>query len=483
MEASLATKLSNVSGAQPCDAERVALHRRYARKLAINRDLTRALVSFQANRQVAFYRWLKYKEAFSSELVRYFLDRFQPRTGSTKRILDPFAGVGTTLTTASEAGWDATGIELLPVGTAAIRARLLADKIRLATFEHYLERIRRFPLESPSSNGFRFPHLPITEKAFPEPTERGLSAYAAFLETIEDRDVWLLFWFGCLSILEEVSYTRKDGQYLRWDSRSGRSRSKFNKGIIYDLKAAILRKLEVMHEDIKIRKGRICCRNVRLIEGSCLTELPRLPDASFDLILTSPPYCNRYDYTRTYALELAFLGYDDRAVKELRQSLLSCTVENKTKRDYLAHLYRLRSQQGLYRAATDAFANQRALQEVLRLLCEARAKGELNNGNIPNLVENYFFEMNLVIRELSRILVPGGHVVMVNDNVQYSGQEIPVDLILSDFAASAGLQVDHVWVLPRGKGTAASKWELMAGTKFASASMFGQNRKPDACEG
>ncbi len=47
--------------------------------------------------------------------------------------------------------------------------------------------------------------------------------------------------------------------------------------------------------------------------------------------MTSPPYCNRYDYTRTYVLELALLGIDEQGLLRLRQEMLSCTVENRTK--------------------------------------------------------------------------------------------------------------------------------------------------------
>lgn len=442
----------------PTNAERLALYRAFADKLSLNPDLDRSLVSFQANKSTPFYRWFKYKEAFSSEFVRYILRNFKPFTDLTPRVLDPFAGAGTTLTAATKEGWQATGIELLPVGTAAIRARLLADTVDIRAFEYYLGRIEKFPFGSSSGSSFRFPHLRITEKAFPAETERALSDYFEFLEGIINNDVRYLFSFACLAILEEVSYTRKDGQYLRWDARSGRSlKSNFHKGNIIDFKTAVSNKLKVILEDLKKRNSGTFSQNVTVIEGSCLAELPWLPESYFDLVVTSPPYCNRYDYTRTYALELAFMGYDEDAIKNLRQTLLSATVENKTKREQLAQEYYSREQEELYKAAENTFESQKALHEVLHILSEAREHGELNNNNIPTMVENYFFEMNLVIRELFRVLAPGGRVVMVNDNVQYQGEEVPVDLILSDFAASAGFAVDQIWVLPRGKGNSSQQ--------------------------
>jgi hypothetical protein len=65
--------------------------------------------------------------------------------------------------------------------------------------------------------------------------------------------------------------------------------------------------------------------------------------------------------------------------------------------------------------------------------------------------------MSFIVHELARTLAPRGHVVMVNDNVQYHGEEVPVDLILSDYAASAGLTVEHIWVLAKGKGNSSQQ--------------------------
>jgi len=451
-------KIDAREGTDPAAARR-DLYRKFADRLTVNPALTRQLVSFQANKKASFYRWLKYKEAFSVELVQYLLSFLSPPDESSCRVLDPFAGVGTTITTAAQMGFQATGIEILPIGVAAIRARLAGNKVSSREFEDCLRRFEASGMDHTWEIPYSFTHLAITEGAFTEETESAISAYVAFLNSIESRDLRQLFWFACLSILEDVSFTRKDGQYLRWDSRSARRlSSNFNKGRIKDFKSAIIDKLLAMRDDIRTRSHQPPSQDlVEVIEGSCLKELPRLPSDFFDAIITSPPYANRYDYTRTYALELAFMGYSDEAVKSLRQAMLSCTVENKSKRDQLAREYEKGNRTKLYRAALNAFQNQLATHEVLAILREARDKRLLNNSNIPALLENYLFEMNLVLWEWARILKPGGTVFMVNDNVQYQGEEVPIDLILSDLAETAGLRVEKIWSLHRGKGNSSQQ--------------------------
>jgi hypothetical protein len=53
--------------------ERDFLFQRYADKLLVNSRLTRRVVSFQASKRRPFYRWLKYKEAFSFGTRRLFI--------------------------------------------------------------------------------------------------------------------------------------------------------------------------------------------------------------------------------------------------------------------------------------------------------------------------------------------------------------------------------------------------------------------------
>lgn len=441
--------------------ERDALHARFAEKLIVNPLLTRKLVSFQASKTAPFYRWLKYKEAFSPELVDYLYDLVQGSNSKTLHVLDPFAGTGTALTRACARGWHASGIELMPVGTHALKARFLSDRVNVESFEKALRQLSRLDW-SKGKNGYAFPHLRITQGAFAAKTEAQISAFIRFLDTIGDEDVRFLFWFGCLSVLEEVSFTRKDGQYLRWDHRSGRKFSKhFDKGNIPAFADAVQERLRTFHEDLFHRNGGMFSTRAKVIEGSCLVELPKLADDSFDLVLTSPPYCNRYDYTRTYALELALCAYGEDDLRRLRQTLLSATVENKSKRESLKGFYTNFGASSRFDAIQHAFDHQTLLHSILAALRRARDRNELSNSNIPNLVENYFFEMAQVIFELARVLRSGGQILMVNDNVRYHGEEIPVDLILSDFAEKAGLITHKIWVLPRGKGNSSQqmgKW-------------------------
>ena len=210
---------------------------------------------------------------------------------------------------------------------------------------------------------------------------------------------------------------------------------------------AITSKLGEMSEDLQHENGRGRA-DVKFHRGSCLDLLPSMPTGSIGGIITSPPYCNRYDYTRTYALELAMLGFDDEAVKNLRQEMLSATVENRPKKD--------RKLARVPKAGT----GRRLLGLILGSLEEARQRGDLNNPAIPGMVRNYFRELEFVIRQCHRVLMTGAPMVMVNDCVRYAGVTIPVDLILSDMARQAGFSVEAIWTLPRGKGNSSQQMGL-----------------------
>lgn len=441
-----------------------ALLQRFADKMEINRDLDRTLVSFQANREEIGSRWCKYREGFSASLVRYVIDKVALREG---RILDPFAGSGTTLLIAAELGLDAVGIELLPSGAEIIEVRkaaLGANKDELA--KEIRERIKARQWTQPGERS-RFTHLRITEGAFPPENEQQLERFLFDASSEKDALISRLLRFAAMCVLEEISYTRKDGQYLRWDHRSGRCLGKklFDKGRIQPFDEAICGKLAQIADDIEGHEAEPTLfppeprttnvGNIDLMLGSCLDILPTMETNSISGLITSPPYCNRYDYTRTYALELAMLGAGENGVRALRQTMLSCTVENKDKLDLKEKFGR-----AVFDAASTAFESQEMLGLVLEYLEICKRDKTINNPGIVRMVKNYFFELALLIFASVNVLQRGAPFVMVNDNVRYQGAHLPVDLILSDFAEQAGFEVEAIWVLERGKGNSSQQMGL-----------------------
>ena len=432
------------------DQERRSLHQRFEKKLSINPTLNSKSVSYQGNYDAPGFRWIKYREGFSRGLVEQLIEEFQP-----KSVLDPFSGIGTTSMIAAGRGLQATGIEILPVGVLAGKAiSLAANGLRKEVFTKVATcLLERITSDKEASTEHAYPHVRITEAAFPAATESELAKAREFISAIDDAEIHTILNLACMSVLEAVSYTRKDGQYLRWDHRSGKSLgSRLQKQSIEQFPDALTRRLDEMSEDIEELK-RLYGKGVpEFITGSSLQYLRQFPSDSFDMVITSPPYANRYDYTRTYALELAWLGYDQEAFKTLRQSMLSATVENKSKRQWLIDTY---GDSELLRSAIAMYEQQGAVHEVIALLKENQ--DELNNPHVIRMLEGYFFEMAVIVAELGRIVRPGGTVIMVNDNVQYHGEELPVDFILSDYAELSGFTCEHIWVLPRKKGNSSQQ--------------------------
>jgi len=441
---------------------RKALEDTYKSSLMINKDLNRTLVSFQANKKLPFYRWFKYKEGFSAPMMNYFITH-SGLNGHSK-LLDPFTGSGVALFSALNRGMDPSGIELLPVGPYIISNRIKSAKVPIEDIEKALNGCISIDFTKYLSSSSTFNHISITEGAFPKETEKEMLGFLNYVkEHFRNANTRSVLKFAVFCTLEKISYTRKDGQYLRWDHRAKKnnfSNNNFDKGKIPKFRDAIIDKLSEFREDLllwSLEEQSLNSENIDLVEGSVLELLPEIPPQSVDIIITSPPYCNRYDYTRTYALELAFLGVNDNGIKRLRQELLTCTVENREKTESLRNNYIEKNRLDDFNKIVKTYNSQAAMQEVNFELERLRTTDHLNNPNIVRMVKNYFFELCFVIFELYRTLKHGGLVYMVNDNVRYGGEEIPVDLILSDFAAKAGFHIKNIWTLNIGKGNSSQQ--------------------------
>jgi len=176
---------------------RDALYSRYRERIRPNTVLSRALVSFQANKTEPMFNWFKYKEGFSQTLVSYLINGLVPTPGI---LLDPFAGAGSSLFTGRHLGWQVQGIELLPVGAFVTETRRIAEEIDCIAFQTAVADILRCADFAPYfAAEYALQHIPITAGAFPPDEEKQLVGYLAYChDKVQQTDIRQLLFFAAI---------------------------------------------------------------------------------------------------------------------------------------------------------------------------------------------------------------------------------------------------------------------------------------------
>ena len=393
----------------------------------------RQLVTYVPNKKAPIHRWFQYKEGFSYQLVEMFLHEFEADP-VRHRILDPFVGCGTMPLVAKQMGFGAWGIDILPVAVFVAQVKLRGPEIYdLARLRSEIDRLLAVPFH-PSSlsapQGVR-----IIRLAYKPETLEQILFLKEEIQQIDDGPIREFLLLGLMSTLESVSYTSKDGQYLRL-----RKDKK-----IPDVRDVLRSRLEMMYVDLVGKQAQLKLpglaetpseghgdRRCYVAEADARLFVTSYDDYA-DIVITSPPYLNRYDYSRIYSLELCLQFVDEfEELKHIRHSLLRSHIESRE-------------------SPTDD-VHHPALLEILSNL----AGQDLNNPRIPVMIKGYFEDMNRVLGQLAQVCRPEARVALVVANARFHGELIPVDLLLSDLAAEAGFEVERI-IITRYKGNSSQQ--------------------------
>jgi len=86
--------------------------------------------AFTRNRELPLHRWVPWIAGFSAEFVADCLNKYlSPESRRNAWVLDPFAGVGTTLVEACASGANVVGFEINPYAVLPSRMKLEASRL------------------------------------------------------------------------------------------------------------------------------------------------------------------------------------------------------------------------------------------------------------------------------------------------------------------------------------------------------------------
>lgn len=352
------------------------------------------------------FNWYSFKHSYSSELVSKVFSMFGINKGDV--IFDPFCGGGTTLIQAKLMGYNSIGLDISPfpvfltnVLTTTYDTKKLKESFKIISYE--------------IDSNISIPDVDILKKAFSNKTLNYIFSLKKSINSFEPpyKDFFL---FSLLSILNDVSKAKKSGGFLRITEQKKQSRK--------TIQRAFIDKTQKLIDEADCYQFSNCYANAFI--GDARNYPSSISEKSFDAILTSPPYPNRHDYTRIYALELLIGFIDDNpTLKSLRYNTLRSHVEAKKQYD------------------TNHFIIPNELEEIIAILKEK----ELNNPQIVDTLYGYFEDIYLCLREMKKVLKINKYIGLVVSNVRFAGVMIPVDELLGEIGEQVGLSLQEIFIL------------------------------------
>ncbi|MGA2938163.1 MAG: DNA methyltransferase [Syntrophobacteraceae bacterium] len=402
--------------------------------------------AFNGNKKLPFHRWVPWIAGFSSNFVedcfRNYLDPSIPASDVT--VLDPFAGVGTTLTEAVMHGYNVVGFEINPYAYLACKIKLSARGLDARRVDEHLQRFLHYYAVRVADKDYRPRSRPPdkfgTRIAFFSPkVQRKALTVIDYLANIKDREVRELFQLAFGTVM--VSFSN-----YSYEPSLGRRESSGKENILdAPVEQILAAKVRDMSSDIKEFEelyGETASNSKAQVFNETFFEaLNYCKEETVDLLVTSPPYLNNYHYLRNTRPQLFWLGIATDP-KELR------TIEHQS---FGKFWQTVRDQETIPLEFHHAL-----LEKELELLREINPERKTYGGQgWANYAATYFNDAYRFCELLSKLLKPAGTAVVVIGNSILQGVEIKTDEIFADIGELTGLRKKDI-ILLRTKRTGSS---------------------------
>jgi len=387
----------------------------------------------------AAHEWYRFVLSFPPHLVRDYLYRFGVR--SRHRVLDPFCGTGTTIVECKKLGVPSVGIEANPMAHFASQVKVDwgLDPDGLLRHANQIAKAVRAELESAG----------IDDAALP--LWRAHRKQALQLRTLPEENQELLLTNSISPLPLHKTLVLLD--HLKRKSKSPHQRHELlalAKALVFSVSNlhfgpevgvgpaktdapvvdAWLASVQAMVEDLReLRRLRSAPSEVHRADSRQLLKV--LEPNSIDVVITSPPYPNEKDYTRTTRLESVLLGFiqSKAELQTLKRELVRSNTRNVYKGD-----------------DDDQWV---ATHPEIQRLAEAIEARRIELGKTSGferlyakVTKLYFGGMARHLAALRQILRPGAQLAyVVGDQASYLRVMIRTGQVLADIAQSLGYEL------------------------------------------
>jgi hypothetical protein len=389
----------------------------------------------------AAHNWYRFVLSFPPHLVRDYVARFGLKPGMT--LLDPFCGTGTTIVECKKLGINGIGLEASPMAhfAASVKANWDVSPERLLEHSASIAASVEKKLESQGFNSG-------VDGLFARPAKSTEQAHLMLLPPDQMKlllrdSISPLPLHRVLTLLDRLAL---DGEHRH----TNHQKLAIAKAVITDVgnlhfgpevgvgppkkdAPAIdswLRSVENMVRDIKLLRP-FHTNPVQIIRADARQLDEVLPPNSIDAVITSPPYPNEKDYTRTTRLESVLLGF----------------VRNKVELRLLKGTLMRSNTRGVYVNDDDDqwIKGHPEIERIAEEIEKRRIDMKKTSGferMYARVTRLYFGGMARHLMRLRTVLRPGAQLAyVVGDQASYLRVMIRTGQLLADIAQSIGYEV------------------------------------------
>ena len=394
----------------------------------------------------AVHDWYRFVLSYPPHLVREYVERFG--LDATQTVLDPFCGTGTTLVECKKLGIGSVGLESNPMAyfASGVKVDWCIDEAQLAQYasavvaaatdtlakqgiaEHDLPLFAKNTAENAAQNAGHHRSLRglpaasakllLTNSISPLPLHRAL----VLLDAIDEHGSAAQQRFGRLALAKALVH--------------GIGNLKFGPEVGVGKRKTDAAAVQIWHQCMRtivrdVARWRDADAAAQVIQADARDVGRVLERGSVDAVITSPPYPNEKDYTRTTRLESVILGLvrDRSELRTLKQGL----VRSNTR--------------GVYKADTDdrEVADHAEIANIAEAIERRRVELGKTSGFerlYPRVTQLYFGGMRRHLASLRTVLKPRAKLAyVVGDQASYLRVMIRTGKLLAELAQSLGYRL------------------------------------------